>query len=506
MGCVKNNRCKLLVYYSEEFSNSMDTESNSFSDWLTEKVDENNKKNILRTINTMSVLLLKAGVIKKNIKAYESEEEIEDLIVNIKTNCGKVIHSKRIISEYIKVAKLYCDYKCQKKDQVEPINDIENTNQLMIDSVEYSGDQVEAFLLDADINGCGLDEIVHELTGTDRGYNPLRIWLEKQPWVIEYPDQKYIHADNVFELNETADIILEILEKQFRTFSGYTNADTLFDAVCIELKMFLNDNAIKDKEEVFSLARYLFEKIQFKGYHFYFYWERHIFQEPPTFKVSDANVLKHFIKDNGGIVSKEECLDYLGKLKISYSNLNGLLGIGKSGVVLMCDENHYIWSKSLNIGDEFKQKLVSALNLILKEFPYIVPRQLNEAWFGKLPELPRTLSWNLLLLQQIIEHFLPEYRTVPAMEGQPFTTIKAGIVKNNSIIITCSDLVYAMMVIDNDVTLPQRFSTEDFRRYLLSNGIIYGRELNYINQLTKAFSDRRFAWSSDHTSVLILKK
>ena len=59
----------------------------------------------------------------------------------------------------------------------------------------------------------------------------------------------------------------------------------------------LNDNAIKDKDELFCLTRYLFEKIQYKGHHFYFYWGRHIFQKYPSFKVNDANVLKHFIKD-----------------------------------------------------------------------------------------------------------------------------------------------------------------------------------------------------------------
>lgn len=92
------------------------------------------------------------------------------------------------------------------------------------------------------------------------------------------------------------------------------------------------------------------------------------------------------------------------------------------------------------------------------------------------------------------------------MEGQPFTTIKAGIVKKDSVIFSSSDLVYAMMVIDKDINLPKRFKTDEFRKYLLHNGIVHGRELNYANQLTKAFSDRRFAWSSDQSSLLILEK
>lgn len=481
-------------------------EGKTFSEWLENKYNENEKKSILSIFNTTSVLLIKTGVIKNNINKYKDADEIDLLLKEINYAGKKAIHSKKTLSECIKVIQIYKEYRCTDSGKNKLDKSFPEANRLVIDSIEYSGNRVEQILKDADIDGCTLNEILSEVTDADRGIRPLRNWLKKQRWAIEYPNQRYLHMDNFFELMESADVMCTILEKQFKIFCGYTNADVYYDAVCNELKMFLNDNAIKDKDELFCLTRYLFEKIQYKGHHFYFYWGRHIFQKYPSFKVNDANVLKHFIKDNGGIASKEECLDYLRKLKMSYSNPNSLLGIGKSEDVIMYDETHYVSVESLNIDDDFKKKLEDALNLILNEFPYIVPRQLNDVWFEKLPELPSSFSWNLLLLQEIIEKFLPEYRMVPVMEGQSFTTIKAGIVKKDSIIVTSSDLVHAMMVVGTEINLPKRFNSEEFRDYLLKNGIIFGRQLNYANQLMRAFTDRRFAWSSDQSSVLILEK
>jgi hypothetical protein len=101
---------------------------------------------------------------------------------------------------------------------------------------------------------------------------------------------------------------------------------------------------------------------------------------------------------------------------------------------------------------------------------------------------------------------MPQYRTIPAMEGQSLTTIKAGIVKSDSILETSADLVHVILTLDEHITLPIRYTTEEFRKILLDNGIIEGRELNYTAQMSNAFDDRRFAWSREKDSVYILEK
>ena len=194
------------------------------------------------------------------------------------------------------------------------------------------------------------------------------------------------------------------------------------------------------------------------------------------------------------------------KLKINFANANGRLGIGKSKDIMFYDNEHYILSEILNINDFFLEGIEQALKLLLDEVPYIIPHQLNDLWMSRLPDLPSGITWNLLLLQQIIDVYLPQYRTIPAMDGQSLTTIKAGIVKSDSIFETSADLVHAILTLDEHITLPKRYTTEEFRKILLDNGIIEGRELNYAAQMSTAFRDRRFAWSREKDSVYILEK
>lgn len=194
------------------------------------------------------------------------------------------------------------------------------------------------------------------------------------------------------------------------------------------------------------------------------------------------------------------------KLKINFANANGRLGIGKSKDIMFYDSEHYILSELLNINDYFLDGIEQALKLLLDEVPYIIPHQLNDLWMSRLPDLPSGITWNLLLLQQIIEIYLPQYRTIPAMEGQSLTTIKAGIVKADSIIETSADLLHAILILDEHIILPKRYTAEEFRKILLDNGIIEGRELNYAIQMSTAFRDRRFAWSREKDSVYILEK
>lgn len=476
-----------------------------------------------KRFSSMSFLLRKVGLINKPLNKYVFKEEIDSLINELKYNGRKYIHSKTIISSYLRLLEEYAASLSEKNgneviDDNSKTKDVASTNkkdvreersisELKIDSIAYDTDKVEAFLKDADIEGRLLKDIVYSITSGERGITPVKNWLNNQVWAVEMPGKRYIHFDCIFEFEEAADQVLNILNRQFEMFGGYTNAETLSDAVHNELMMFLNDNDFGGREDIYYLAKYLFEKKKYQNKQFYFYWGRHIFRDIPQNKVGDSSVLINFIKNNGGIASRDECMIFLEKLKMSYGNPNTLLGIGKEDTeVLLYDESHYVLVEEINITDEFKIQVREALELILDEFPYIIPHQLNDSWFVRLPILPGHLKWNLLVLQQVIDLFIPEYKTISAMDGQSFSTIKAGIVRKDSLIENCADLVHAMLIIDKKIKLPYRFSIDEFRGLLLDGGIIERRELCYIEQLKKAFTDRRYAWAADEASVLILEK
>lgn len=477
-----------------------------FKKWIFEKMDGKEAMDIISSMSSMFVLLRKTKLLEGE-ESLNTVNGVEQLIQNIRNEGKKYIQSKKLHQRYADVLimyKLYLNEAC--KDEVENETVDNKALSLEIDGVPFSPELLENYIEESDLDGVSVMDAVRFLTESDRGVYPVKNWLNEQEWAVEILDQQYVHRNVLFELDAAADTILSILQKQFQMFLGYTNVDTFFDAVSNDLQMFLNDNDLADKYKVYYLARYLFEKCSYKNNHFYFYWERHIFREQPRENVSDAAVFKTYIRNNGGIASKQECFEYMNKLKINFANANGRLGIGKSKDIMFYDSEHYILSEILNINDQFLKGIEQSLQLLLDEVPYIIPHQLNDLWMDYLPDLPFGIVWNLLLLQQIIEVYMPQYRTIPAMEGQSFTTIKAGIVRADSVLETSADLLHAILSLDEHVHLPQRYTTEEFRRILLDNGIIEGKELNYASQMSAAFQDRRFAWSREKDSVYILEK
>lgn len=315
----------------------------------------------------------------ENEKSINTVDDVKDLVKRIKDSGKNYIHSKKLRQQYIDALGLYGCFLNEINEGADnkTDKDIKNIN-LEIDGAVFPPERLEKYVEDADLEGVSVLDMVRFLTESERGVQPVKNWLNGQEWAVEILDQHYIHRNVLFELEDAADEMLAILSRQFQMFYGYTSLDTFFDAVSNDLKMFLNDNNLANKRKVYYIARYLFEKCSYANSHFYFYWERHIFKDRPKENVSDAAVFKMYIRNNGGVAKKEDCFEYMRKLKINFANANGRLGIGKSKDIMFYDSEHYILSELLNINDYFLDGIEQALKLLLDEVPYIIPHQLND--------------------------------------------------------------------------------------------------------------------------------
>ena len=195
-------------------------------------------------------------------------------------------------------------------------------------------DKLNKFILQADIDGVTLDDIVFHMNAKGRGTKPIYDFLESATWAICMPSKRYVHRDAVIDLDDAAETMLKILRRQFSMFSGYTNIDTLFDAISNELFMFMNDNDFTSPEEIFCIAKHLFSVEKYAGNEFAFFWYQHIFERTPSFNVSNASVLRQYIYSCHGPVTKDACVTYLNRLKIPSGNISGLLDLGSSTDVL----------------------------------------------------------------------------------------------------------------------------------------------------------------------------
>lgn len=324
-------------------------------------------------------------------------------------------------------------------------------------------------------------------------------------WAVAAPDDVYVHRASFVELDEAAEKFYEILENLFAKFGGCVDAETFFNAVKIELSMFLNDNDLHDAKQVFCLARHLFEVERFRRTGCAFWYNKLIYREAPNDERGGyCGLLVARIKELGGRASREECVEFLTNLKASNpSNVNGLLKITENADVFLdkpegAEEVEYVLAETLELTDVWLGKIDEALALVLNEqSPFVVLRDLNEKWFARLPELPFGFEWNQLLLQEIIAKKMPAYRFISAFKNQRLDALKPGLTFAESPIQTFPDLVHAFLTLKESDVFGRRIKEDQLRETLLGAGMLASNELASAGSLAGALNDRRFAWTKN---------
>jgi hypothetical protein len=141
------------------------------------------------------------------------------------------------------------------------------------------------------------------------------------------------------------------------------------------------------------------------------------------------------------------------------------------------------------------------LDTFFNDREYIIPGDIDEDWFDSLPELPLELSWNLLLLQEIIRYneeigYKPLFSNI---EQSPYR-ISGAFVKSNSNM-TLVDIVYIYTY--KKFGLPYRTATEKYRKQLREAGFI--NDMEWFTGMHKVFDDQRFVFSNDNKNILVRK-
>jgi hypothetical protein len=324
--------------------------------------------------------------------------------------------------------------------------------------------------------------------------------LDNDTDIIALPRGRYIHRDNVVDLDEAANVLLRILQAQFRQFDGYSNYRLLFDAARIDLSLFMNDNAFEDEETIFAIAKYLFCKKKYEGNHFIFYGNTHIWEKEPDYPLTIRGILMHQARLNGGRITKAECEEFLNKIKMSQNNFNQAIQYGSDSTFYQYDSGIFLLSETLHIDTAWQERVKQALDELFKDNAFVIPRDIIESWYNKLPELPLGLSWTPLLLQEVLR-YNPAigYKSIFAPLEQSSDTIAAAIVPIDS------DIMFADVVsayLSRKIELPKRMSAEDLRLLLREAGMVEGNELIY--NMHKALDDYRFAWSDGNKTVYII--
>lgn len=363
-----------------------------------------------------------------------------------------------------------------------------------------NADTALAYLKKAGLNGATVEEIIASEQPSASVYQTRKVLDEHQD-VVAMPNNRYVHVECFYDLDEAQEAMETIFEAHFRQFGGYSNNQLLYGAVVNELPLFLDDNSCDNIDAVYAIARYLFEKKASAGHPFVFSVP-HIFECEPDYPMTLKGLMIHQARLNDGVLLTEAAKSYLQKTQLSNPGLNTLLQIGIDDTFIMYDSEQYLLKESLGADEAWIKAMHNALDNLFRQadVAYVIPRDIRPGWLSTLPAIPHGLPWTLLLLQEVLRKFEAiGFKPIAADLHQSLDTIAAAIIPTDSPLQTFPDVVTLFM--QERYELPKRMPGEDLRIELRNAGMIEGNEMIY--SLYKALDDYRFAWSDENRTVYV---
>jgi hypothetical protein len=360
--------------------------------------------------------------------------------------------------------------------------------------------RLESYLKSRGLSACSIDELIAGTDQPPRMRAAVMRTIEATPQIVEITRGRFIHRSSIVDMDEAAETLLDVLQTQFRQFDGYSNSRLLFDAARIDLSLFMNDNDFEDEATIYAIAKHLFSKEDFRGNHFVFHKSTHIWEKEPDYPKSMRGILMHRARLNGGMITRTECEAFLDRIKMGQGSFNQAIQSGDS-TFYQYASGKYLMSETLHIDSIWQEQIKKALDDLFEDNSFIVPRDISEEWYNRLPKLPLDLTWTPLLLQEVLIYNHPiNYKCIFAPLVQNRDTVAAAIVPQDS------DMTFADVVssyLNRVLELPKRMGVEDLRMLLREAGMLEGNELIY--NMHNALDDYRFVLSDGNKTVYIHK-
>lgn len=315
--------------------------------------------------------------------------------------------------------------------------------------------------------------------------------------------KKYYHRDNICDYEEMANVLLEVLNKQFESNDDYTSAKQLYNEAKIRLDdFFFYNGGFDSKAEIYDLASHLFAQEKYEGNSFIFLNNMHIWKKEPDYPKDFHGLMIKYAREHNNIFTRDEGVDYfewIGSATPAQTFSYMIYNTGSQSF-LQYDENSFVLMEALNIDESFLDDLKIQLSNLLGDDDYASFGEIDDYFYTTLPRVPVNIYWTPLLLEDILRICDLEYFTVEAGKDNDKKTIPAALIKRNSPYRTFNDVVWAE--ISKGYTLPKEFSAEEFREFLLDKGFIRGTEKMWNVHKTVA-GDIRFFWTNNKSKVTI---
>lgn len=315
--------------------------------------------------------------------------------------------------------------------------------------------------------------------------------------------KKYYHRDNISDYQEMADILLDVISRQFSQNGNYTSAQQLYNEARPRLDdFFFYNNAFDSRQEVYDLAVHLFEQERYKENSFIFKNNMHIWKEEPDYPKDYHGLMIKYAREHGNTFTREDAVAYfeqIGSTTPAATFSNVIFNTGNKSF-LQYAENQFVLTEAIHINDYFLASVSAQIENLLEGEDYIATGEIDDYFYTTLPALPSGIFWSALLLEDVLRIYETGFTTIEAGKDNDKKTVPAAIVRKKSHYRSFSDVVWNE--VSKSFSLPKEFTASEFREFLLNKGFIRGSEKMWSVHKTVA-GDIRFYWTDNNGRVTI---
>lgn len=313
----------------------------------------------------------------------------------------------------------------------------------------------------------------------------------------------YYSRDEISDYYEMADILYEVISRQFSQKGNYTSAQQLYNEARPRLDdFFFYNNAFDSRQEVYDLAVHLFEQEKYKGNSFIFMNNIHIWKEEPDYPKDFHGLMIKYAREHGNTFTREDALVYfeqIGSTTPAATFSNMIYNAGNKSF-LQYAENQFVLTEAIHINDYFLSTVASQIENLLEDEDYIAIGEIDDYFYTTLPALPSKIFWSALLLEDVLRIYETGFTTIEAGKDNDKKTLPAAIVRKKSHYRSFSDVVWNE--VSKSFPLPKEFTASEFREFLLNKGFIRGSEKMW-NVHKTVVGDIRFYWTDNYGRVTI---
>ncbi len=358
--------------------------------------------------------------------------------------------------------------------------------------------QIEEFILEAK-NGVSRADICNKFS--DLKTHQINLALDACHPVVVLG--RYYHRDNIYDYEEMAEILLEVITKLFSQNGGYASAKLLYMEARPRLDdFFFYNNAFDSRPEVYDLANQLFTREHYKGKTFIFSNGTHIWQKEPDYPKDYHGLMIKYAREHGSSFSREDALEYFEFVgsKSPSATFSNMISTTGSCTFLQFAENRFVLAEALQIDEDFLAQVKMQTEKLLEGEDYIAIGEIDDYFYTTLPALPGDIIWSALLLEDILRVYDIGFTTIEAGQDNDKKTLPAALVRKRSIYKSFGDVVWSEVA--RTFSLPKEFTSSEFRDFLLNRGLIHGSEKMWSVHKTVA-GDIRFYWTEQYGKVTI---